>query len=200
MALERLRQSVLEEAKAEAERLLAAARATRDARLKAASERAEAERLTRVAQERRRLDQEREQALANAARRERVEMLAEKNQLITRALEAAREQLHALPAPDYLALIAKWLLALDPDVSGEVNTNERDADRVTPEFLERVNRERPASGQLRRGRSDLPIGGGVIVSADRYQVDLSLEAMLGALRETLTPRLAAILFSEEADG
>lgn len=200
MALERLRQSVLEEAKAEAERLLAAARATRDARLKAAGERAEAERQVRVAQERRRLEQEREQALANAARRERVETLAEKNQLITRALEAAREQVHALPDPDYLALIEKWLLAVDPDVSGEVNTNARDAGRVTPEFLERVNRQRPASGRLRRGRSDLPIGGGVIVSADRYQIDLSLEAMLGALRETLTPRLAAILFSEEADG
>lgn len=225
MSLERIRQGVLDEAKAEAERLIAEAREKRDREIAAAKKRLADEKQKRIGDEKARLEQVRSQAVSNARRIERLAVLKAKNRFVDKAFAAAREKVAALPDGEYLQLLEKWIVALDAANAGEIETGRRDAKRIDQAFVERVNakrgpgradaphalrdKARPAgykehkmlspmpAGKFTRGSSELDIDGGVVIRTPDYRIDLSLRAVLDALREELTPVIGARMFPEE---
>jgi vacuolar-type H+-ATPase subunit E/Vma4 len=197
MALEHLKESLLAEARAEADKIVADARAQGAEHLKRAEHdlRAAAEARYRARLEA--LDEEKRQTLARARIEARLRVLAQKNALVERAFARATERLDRLGDKQYVALMEEWLSGLDGVVGGEIMVNAADRDRFG-ELVRRVNVQRPDAA-LALGAEPLASGRGFVFRSPSFLVDATFSNQVASLRESLLPEVAEILFAEQAE-
>jgi len=198
MALEHLKESLLAEARAEADKIAAEARAKAADRLKTAEHdlRDAAEAKVRARLEA--LDEEKRQALARTRIEARLRVLGRKNALVERAFAQATEQLDHLGDERYLQVMEQWLSALDGSMRGEVMVSAADRDRFG-ELLRRVNARRP-DAPLTLSTEPLPSGRGFVCRSHNFVVDGTVSSQVASLRDGLLPEVARILFREQAEG
>lgn len=196
MAIEGILERIAEDARAEAEGIAAEAEAEiarvreegarrreallRDAEARARKEAEEASRRLEVTLER------------EAAR----EILEEKQHLIDRVFERARERIAGLEPAAFGEFASRLLREAVRDGREEIILPEGE-DRIGPEIVERVNRELRAAGRegaLRIASERRPIGSGFILRSGRKETNCTIEAILEARREELEPVVARILF------
>jgi V/A-type H+-transporting ATPase subunit E len=197
MALEHLKESLLAEARAEADTIVAEARAKAAERLKAAEDdrRAAAEARYRARLEA--LDEAKRQTLARARIEARLRVLDRKNALVERAFAEAMERLNSLGDEQYLPLVEKWLGRLDGLAGGEVTVSAADRDRVS-DLLSRANARRP-DAPLALSAQPLPSGRGFVFRSHTFLVDCTVSSQVASLRDGLLPEVARVLFTPQAE-
>lgn len=193
MDIDRVRSAVLEEATKEAEKVVA------EARRRAHDELANAERDLNERQEMRLAHAHAalQEKAALTVQRERTEkakqILARKNEVIARVFDLAREQLARLAPDEYRALLVKWLVAADPDQSGEVILSKRDRDALGADVVRQANEQlgRPA---FTLSEHTVHALGGFVFRASSYELDHTFDAQLKTLRKGLVTEIASKLF------
>lgn len=190
-------ESILDQAKEEANGILAEARAKAEARLAKAKEdlalrvadiEAEAER--RAALEERRI--------ATAAELEvRRERLRAKADLLDEAFAGAYRALLALPEEEWRSFVRRLLLAAAVNGDEQVMVPSGQRERYAA-LLGEVNEElrrRGRRGELRLAEEAAGIEAGFVLIGPEYTVDSSFRALLAEVRSVLEPEVARILFA-----
>ncbi len=177
-------QAVIDEAQAEADRLLAEARVRADEAAEAT-----ARGIARDAA------LEAETLLANARLEARDSLLTAKREVLDRALVQLGERIVGLPDAEYAAFLARAIV--DAARGGErVLVAAADAKRLVGL---RAAVDAVANRDLTLTYDDTPAdaGHGVVLLGDRDSVDLSIAGIIDGRREELLMRLAALVFGDE---
>lgn len=196
MSIEYTRRLVLREAQAEAERIESEARAKADATLSSRRREAESEYARRLERAQEEIRQECERAVMQRRAEHNLALLKRRNEILDALFEQAGQQVARLPDDQYCALVGEWLHQVPADAGGELLCGAQDRKRLAP-LVRDLNAGRPAGAQLTLRAHDQPVTGGVVFRGDKFEMDLTLDARLRMLRETLAPDVARIAFSGE---
>jgi V/A-type H+-transporting ATPase subunit E len=192
MTLDNVEKAVLEEARAEAERLLAEARSRLGEKLAAEKREIEERFAGRRRREFSRLDSEHHRELSRARTEARLEVLKEKNRLVEEVFSRALARLAKLPAEEFLTLAGKCLAQVPPELEGSVLAGERERELLAGDFMKKVNASR--KGKLKLSDEAGPPGGGIVVRTERFEFDFSWAGRLADRKGALAPNVAATLF------
>ena len=197
--MQALSRAVLSEARAEAEQIVADAKAKADATRQRAQEQAAAERaeiLARASQEAERI---RGQAIATTQLKARTLQLERREKLLDSIFEAARQQLPTVQqGTDYDQvvhhLLREALIHLGADAA-QVRADERTRMLLTDQVLAIISKE--VGGQVQLG-TPLKQGTGLIVETaeGHRQYDNTLETRLSRLQEKLRSPIYHLLLGE----
>lgn len=156
------------------------------------------EEILRDARAKAREDRERSLIMANLESSKQV--LAAKQALMDEAFERAKARLVGLGDREYLKLIEKVLLEAVESGDEVIIVSTKDRSRISPSFLEGINRSLISKGKkarLRLSKETRDIKGGVILSSGRSETDCSFETLIRELRDDLEIEVARILFGEK---
>lgn len=196
MTVEHIREAVLSEARREAEKITAEARARHDEWLEEARKKLDAEFERRFERARQQAEQESQHRIMRKRAHHNLALLRRRNEILDDLFRQAAGRLAGLSDEQYCAVVADWMQQAPHDGAGEVLCTGRDAERLAP-LVEKLNRSREAGAQLTLTPADRPALGGVIFCTERFEVDLSLDTRIAHLREELAPETAAILFPSD---
>lgn len=190
--IEKITAKIAEDARREAEDLLAQAGAEADAIL--AQARAEAQRRTAELAEKGRLAaDERAERLASVAQLDaRKKELAAKQELLDRAFDRALERLCALEGKEQIALLAGLAAQASRTGTEQIILRPEDRARIGAEVVERANALRGASFTL--AEETRPIRGGVLLADGRVETNCAFETLVRLQRESMAGEVAALLF------
>ncbi len=193
MGLEKIRQSVLSEAKAEATRILDGAREKNDGFLKLQKEAAE--------QEFERLYKFRIQAIEEEYSRKRIQfqgaagkqVLDKRNGLLKSLFEKARKEILAWPRERYAKAMGRFIEKAAGSNEGMIRAH-REEREVFEKVLSGLNEVRgDAEITLDPGES-LPERGGFIFVSASFEMDYTLDTMLKQIEYELLPAIGSELF------
>ncbi len=175
-------QSILDEAKAQAEAIAA--------RYEAQAQRESEEILARG----RRNADERVERLASVAQLDARKLeLAAKQEMLSKAYDLALEQLVNLPDKEYVSLLAD--LAVKASVTGKeaVIFSQKDRTRYGKQVVTQAN-ERLKDGHLTMSEQSRPIQGGLILSDGDVEVNCTFETLVRLQRGEMDREVAKVLF------
>lgn len=138
--------------------------------------------------------QDRVDSVQRIARMEgRKELLAAKQEMVSRSFEKAREQIVSLPEDRYVAFLAK--LAADAAVTGEeeIVLNARDRERLGEKLVRAAN-ERLENGRLRLSEDTGDFAGGLILRRGSIAVNCTVELLVELSQGELSAKVAELLF------
>ena len=193
MSLDRVKTTVLEDAKARAAKALGVATNEAETLLaegKAADERAGAD-ATRDAKLR--LERETTRELERIQHENRLHILSAKNKAIDEVFKRVNDKLAALSDSEYIAMVGKWLAALPADVGGALRVNPKDEAKFVA-GLDSLNRNRRGGGVFTSVVVDPRVATGAVVEGADYNIDCTIDRRLNELRETSAGDLARVLF------
>jgi V/A-type H+-transporting ATPase subunit E len=198
-SIQALSRAVLSEAHAEADRILADARARADATRQRAQEQAAAERTETLARASQEAERIRQQVIATTQLKARTMQLERREKLLDSTFEAVRQQLPAAPQwADYdrivRDLLREALTHLGADAA-RVRADQQTQALLTDHMLADISDELGMQVQL---GAPLKQGTGVIVETvdGHRQYDNTLEARLGRLRNSLRSAMYRLLMGE----
>ncbi len=193
MSLDKVKTTVLEEAKARAAKKLEEATKEAERQLaegKAADERAAAD---AARDARLRLERETTRELERIQHENRLQILAAKNKAIDEVFRRVKDKLAAMGGDEYLSLVGSWLDALPADVGGVLKVNPKD-EATFSAGLDRLNRNRSGAGRFTGVAADAKVTAGAVVDGPDYNIDCTIGRRLDELRETSAGDLARVLF------
>ena len=130
----------------------------------------------------------RDRILTTANLEARRIVLEEKERLIEEAYKKALAKLKRLGKKSYQDIIRRMLLKIAKSGSGEIIISKEDRKRITPSFIESINKE------LKISKEERGITGGFILKRKKIEINNSFESLLRSKREELEPKLVKILF------
>ena len=147
--------------------------------------------------------QERAEAIrrraASAADQEgKQQLLAAKQNMITRAFDNALQHIRALPEKEYTALLARLAADAASIGSEELVLSRKDRESIGDTVLASANRllvEKGKKGGLTLSAETGAFDGGLLLRAGDVEVNCTMEAILRLAKENLTSEIAAALFS-----
>ena len=131
---------------------------------------------------------------ARIARMEgRKELLAAKQELVSRSFRKAQEQIVSLPEEQYVAFLAK--LAAQASVTGEekIVLNARDRKAIGEKLVKAAN-ARLKNGRLSLAEETGDFAGGLILRRGSIEVNCTVELLVELSRSELSAQVAEILF------
>ena len=131
---------------------------------------------------------------ARIARMEgRKELLAAKQELVSRSFRKAQEQIVSLPEEQYVAFLAK--LAAQASVTGEekIVLNARDRKTIGEKLVKAAN-ARLKNGRLTLAEETGDFAGGLILRRGSIEVNCTVELLVELSRSELSAQVAEILF------
>lgn len=117
-------------------------------------------------------------------------VLEEKERLMEEAYKKALVKLERLGKKSYQDIIKRMLLKVAKSGPGEVIISREDRKRITPSFIESINKE------LKISKEERGISGGFILKREKIEINNSFESLLRSNREELEARLVKILFGK----
>ena len=132
-----------------------------------------------------------------AALESKKQILAAKQELISRAFSRAAELLASLPEQEYFDLLVKLALEVAKTGDEEIILSPRDSSGLGARLCREVNSAlaasgRPASVSLSKETRD--ISGGLILSSGLIETNCSCDALVSQLEHELTSRVEEALF------
>lgn len=123
----------------------------------------------------------------------RKNMLAAKQELVSRSFQKALEQIVSLPEDRYVDFLAK--LATQAAVTGdeEIILNPRDRERIGEKLVKAVN-ERLPKGAMKLSGDTRDIAGGLILRRGSVEANCSAELLVELSQSDLSAKVAEILF------
>lgn len=115
--------------------------------------------------------------------------LAVKQRLLETAFVTAHKKVIELPDKEYLALIGKLIVSF-AEVGEVVTIAANDSKRITQEFLTKFGKE------LSLSKTHGDFDGGIILSKQGYDKNLTLDVLMVESREQLEDKVAEALFLE----
>jgi len=195
MTVERIKEAILREARQEAESILEEARSRHRERLEEAKKRLDAEFEDRFRRAAASAERESEREVMQRRAEHNMELLRRRNQILDELFSRAAELLVSLPDEEYRQVIAGWAKELPKDVGGRLLCNSRDEERLRP-MLDELNQARQEDARLELVPGEAPALGGVVFTSERFEIDLSLDSRIAALRQELAPEVARFVFGE----
>jgi len=191
--LTNLEQAVEKKAKEQAEALLAEARREAETVLKRETERRREEHARRVEALRQSLENEYEREVGARRAEDRREVLRLKNEILEEVFRRAVEGMVQLPNQGYARWLAAQLRKLPDAGRGmTLRANPRDG-----ELLTRLLKEQGSGASM--AEPDPSVQAGFIAQGPGRDLDLSVESLMGAMRDALTERVAAELFDAKTE-
>lgn len=195
MNTEQVVEKILQQARQEADKIVADAQAKRDAQVKQwhdelARFQQQTEQMAQAAAE------DKRQRLLAAARMENAKrLLAAKNELLDQLFERAKQQILQLPDDAYRTLMTKLMIKAVQSGDEEVIIGKNET-RINDDLVKQVNRQLGPGfkGNLRLSTKRADIAGGFILSGGKVQVNASIDVLLSQAREALEIELAKKLF------
>jgi V/A-type H+-transporting ATPase subunit E len=142
--------------------------------------------------------QRKERITAGAKLDSRNSVISAKQETLDRIFKLADERIDGMNNEEYTSFMEKLLLNNIETGSEEVVLSKRDASRITPGFIERVNQKLITQGKTGRLRlnSEDRVFSGLILRRGGVEVNCTVASMARVLREELEAELADILFSQ----
>ncbi|NLJ41598.1 MAG: V-type ATP synthase subunit E [Clostridiales bacterium] len=197
--IDRISERILEEARAEANRIVEEAQ-EKARSLKA--ERAEREKKNSEVIEKKNIeeaDERKRRMLASAGMEMRKEILFHKQEMIDLVMEKAKQEILDMPRDEYRQIIYRMLLDTAQG-DEEVYFSSADEERLDQSLIDQVNAE--LSGMGRKGALKLSpdrgdFEGGFILKAGGMEINNAFGSIIRMNRERMESRIAGILFGEE---
>ena len=123
----------------------------------------------------------------------RKNLLAAKQELVSRSFEKALQQIVSLPEDRYVDFLAK--LAVQAAVTGdeEIILNPRDREKIGGKLVQAVN-ERLPEGAMKLSGDTRDIAGGLILRRGSVEANCSAELLVELSQSELSAKVAEILF------
>ena len=196
MGLEKIRQSVLAEAKKEATRIVESARRNAENLLKSQKEAADQEfdRLWKIKMQA--IEEEAGRKLIQCKGAAGKKILDKRNTLLTSLFETAKKEILAWPPDKYSQVMRRLIEKASGNDRGmiRVHSDERE---VFAKILSRVNEGRRDSEVTLDRSASLPDRGGFVFVSSSFEVDQTLDTILREVEHGLLPVIAAELFPEK---
>ena len=124
----------------------------------------------------------------------RKNLLAAKQELVSRSFEKALQQIVSLPEDRYVDFLAK--LAVQAAVTGdeEIILNPRDREKIGGKLVQAVN-ERLPEGAMKLSGDTRDIAGGLILRRGSVEANCSAELLVDLSQTELSAKVAEILFA-----
>lgn len=193
MSLEKIKTTVLQEAKARAEQKLDEARKEAE-RLLAEGRHADERTGGEVIRDAKlRFEREANRELERIQYDNRLEILSAKNKAIDEVFRRVDQRIGAMTDAEYVSLVGAWLARLPANVGGVLRVNPKDEAKFTAN-LESLNAGRSGAGLFTGVAADPGVATGAVVDGLDYNIDCTIDRRLGELRESAAGDLARVLF------
>ena len=194
MALDDIRNAVLDSARKEADRIVAAARKAADERLRRRMEEARQEAERRYQSEARAIDEEFARALVQFNGAAGKRLLEKRNERLREVFAAARRQVLEWPRDEYARVMRSLVERASDGAGGRLRIHPDDRD-VFASAIDDINRGRADADRVQLADADpLTARGGFVFVTPDYEVDQTLDTLLADLERELGPQTAAELF------
>ncbi len=144
-------------------------------------------------------EEKKRRRLSMAQLENRKALLQAKQQIIDEVFEEAKAKIKKLPDENYQALIADMLIKSAITGNEEVVISEHDKNRITQDFLAKVNKTLNDSGKqgnLKISKTPGRMIGGFILKSEDLEVNNTFDSLINMEREELETEIAKILFEE----
>jgi V/A-type H+-transporting ATPase subunit E len=196
MAVDDILKKIRADAEDVARQIVSEGKEAADAVLEEAQAKIEARKSELHARAEQRAQEERNRITTLAKLSARRELLDEKQVLIDRVFNDARERISGMDRSEYRALVSKLLKDTVESGDEEVLIGERE-DRIDQAFLDEFSKTFGRGGGLKLSSERRPIDGGFVLRSGRVETNCALETIIRDARERLETEIAGILFRED---
>lgn len=144
-------------------------------------------------------EEKKRRILSMAQLENRKALLKIKQQIIDAVFEKAKAILQNMPDDKYQNLIANMLINSVITGNEVVVISEHDKNRITPDFLQKINNTligMGKQGNLRISETPGQMIGGFILKSQDLEVNSTFDSLINMEREELETEIAKILFEE----
>ena len=199
MSLEKILERIQQDAQSEVDKLKGRASASTDEILKKAQ--AEAESLkTQALEDAKSAAKQRKERIESTARLDlRKALLAEKQNAIDAAFQAAVDALVSMEDAEYKKIIKDMILPNVQTGDEEIILSERDNARLGGDFAQEINRQLAKDGKkgnLTIAKDTYSIVGGFVLRRGQIELNSSFESLLKSSRDDLESEVSNSLFPE----
>ena len=194
---EKIQAKILEEAQLFAEANIKRAEEEAANIIRAASKEAEAKRKQIIEKAELEAVEVRKRIIAVAELEARKQKLMAKQQIVDEAFELALKKLNDLPDIEYQSILVDMISNSVETGKEEVILSSRDKQRLSPGFLDELNKkllQRGISADLRISEETRPISGGFILKSGDIEVNNSFEAIIRMNRDDIEAEVIKSLF------
>ncbi|HXL03856.1 MAG: hypothetical protein GX872_04225 [Firmicutes bacterium] len=196
-ALEKMKETILQEAQLKADEIVEAAKRDADAILQEARAEAARKREEELAEAREKAEENARRIATLADLDARRQILAAKEELVKEAFSEAKSRLASLEPEVYKGYLKQTLFAAAGDIGGDVIMSEQDRSTIGERIVSEVNAELAKAG--RKGKVQLAdisgdFIGGFILRSGKVEVNCTFDAILAREYEALLVDVAKILF------
>lgn len=197
--ISKIKEKILEEAREEKQKLVENAQAqARD--IKVEYKQKSEEMLNDILDKAGKAAEEKKRRILSMAQLEnRKALLQAKQEIIDEVFKKAKVKLEKMPDEKYLDLMTDMLLKSVITGNEEVVISEHDKNRITQDFLAKINKTLKDSGKqgnLRISKTPGRMIGGFILKSEDLEVNSTLDSLINIEREELETEIAKILFEE----
>ena len=199
MSLQKILERIQKDAQSEVDRIKGRASATADEILKKAQAEAEALKAQALEDAKNEAKQRGERIVATASLDLRKALLAEKQNAIDTAFQAAVDILVKMGDAEYRKIIRDMILPNVQTGDEEIILSERDKARLGDDFAQEINHQLAQSGkkgELIISQDTYDIVGGFVLRRGQIELNSSFESLFKSSRGDLESEVAKILFPE----
>ena len=195
----KIKERILEEAREEKEKIIAKANAEAQDIVKQHEQKAK-DLLDDILDKAGKTAEEKKRRIISMAQLEnRKQFLQAKQQIIDEVYDSAKASLQNMPAEKYKNLIESMLLNSALSGNEELIISEHDKNRITPEFVQKINdklRGMGKEGNIRISKTFGNMIGGFILKSQNLEINSTFDSLIDIEREELETEIAKILFEE----
>lgn len=192
--IEKLTQQISADAQVEIDAVLADANAQADAITADYAQRAEKAAADIRSKGEAAAAQREERLVSMAAMEGRKELLAAKQEMVSKAFDLALDKLCTLPDEEYVALLAKLAAAACTSGKEQLIFSQKDRTRVGKAVVTAAN-EALNGGSLTLSEQTRPMRGGFILSDGDIEVNCAFETLVRLQRGEISGEVANVLFA-----
>ncbi len=125
------------------------------------------------------------------------DLLAVKQEMVSKAFELAKEKITQMPAADYVAFLTRQVLAAATTGTEQLIFNATDKEKYGAQVLTQVNSElksKGLDGRITIADETREMIGGFILKNGNVEVNCSVDIMLELIRGELAAQVAHVLF------
>jgi V/A-type H+-transporting ATPase subunit E len=199
MSLEKILERIQQDAQSEVDKIKGRASASADEILKKAQAEAESLKSEALEDAKNEAKQRKERIEATARLDLRKALLAEKQNAIDAAFQAAVDALVSMEDAEYKKIIKNMILPNVQTGEEEIILSERDKARLGDDFAQEINRqlaEDGKKGNLTIAKDTYSMVGGFVLRRGQIELNSSFESLLRSSRDELESEVSKILFPE----
>ena len=193
MGLEKIRESVLAEARAEAARIIDDAKRKNAAVLKSQKEVSELEFDRRCRVRMQAIEEEYSRKLIQLKGTASKQILDKRNILLKSLFEGAKHEILAWPPEQYAKVMGRLIENAGGKIEGRIRVHPGEKD-LFEKILSELNESRGGAKIIVDQTALLPERGGFIFVSASFEVDQTLDTMLKDIEHDMLPAIASVLF------